>query len=115
MTQHGGQRRRDPNVGRQHQRHADIVNRSCNAASAPDDMRSWFETAVEDKRLRRAVVICDIEIEIEGERMRNGEIVRFITRADVCAVRDEAGEHDDDDRKKARTLEFTATEHNQFR
>jgi hypothetical protein len=48
-----------------------------------------------------AVLAAIIEIEIERKRMCDDEIVRLITRAHVCAVRDKAGKNKHDEREEA--------------
>jgi hypothetical protein len=60
-----------------------------------------IEPAIRDQRLRRAVVVREIEVEVEGERVRDGEIVRLIAAPGVRAVGQQPRQHQCDDESEA--------------
>ena len=93
-----GEWRREADVRRRQEREADVVHRPRDAAGAGLDVRARLELPAGNQRLGRAVVVADVEIAVEGDRVGDGEIVRLVAGSGERAVRDQSPQHENDDR-----------------
>jgi hypothetical protein len=60
-----------------------------------DDVRAWFEGVAADQ-CRVAIVVREIEIAIECNRMRDRQVVWLIAGSGECAVADESSDDGED-------------------
>lgn len=79
---------------RHRQRHANVVSRP-QPAVLFDSVRAWFEGVATDQR-GLAIVVGEIEIAIEGDRVGDDQVMRLISRAGERAVTDQTGDDDED-------------------
>ena len=73
------------------------MNRPRDAAASLTNVWSRLQFAAGDQRLVRAVIVAEIEIEIECDRVRDGDIVGLVAGTCMGPMRDEPGEHDRDE------------------
>ena len=82
---------------REQRRHADVVHRADDAVWQRPDVQSRLETTAGDQRFGRPVVVGDVEIEVERDRVRDREVVRLVTGAGERAVGDQPPQREPDD------------------
>jgi hypothetical protein len=67
-----------------------VVHRAHGAAGALVNVILRDQPASGDQRFVRTIVVGEIQIAVERDRMSDCQIVRFIARAGIGAVRDES-------------------------
>ena len=87
----------DADVGREDERHADVVDRSGDAVDAGPHVRVGLQHAAADERLVRTVVVGEIEVSVERNRVGDRKIVRLIARPGVSPMGNQSPEHEDDE------------------
>ena len=100
-----GRRVREADRWSERQRHADVVHRP-EAAFSLESMRFRDQGSRADQ-CGLAIVVGEIEIGIERERMRDHHVVGLVAGSGERAVRDEPpdnGEHDADEKSTASPL-----------
>ena len=90
------QRHGQPNERREHDRHPDIVNRPCDAIYARADVGLGLQHAAADERLVGPVVVRDIQVAVERNRVGDRQVMWLVTGPRMGAVGDESPEHEDD-------------------
>src|SRR4030095_7658519 len=91
------------------QRKPDVVNRP-QLRTRLSPVSAGCELAFKHMPRARAVIVADVEISVEGERVRDDQVMSGVTLAARMPVRNQAG-HPDDDRDHYCTFDrFPASE-----
>ena len=91
-----GERNGETHERREDGREADVVHRPRDAADTRPDVGFGLQRAGADQRLAGAVVVAEIEVAVERQRVGDGEVVRLVAGAGMGAVRQKAPQRRED-------------------